>query len=320
MPLISVIMPAYNAARHLDVAVTSVLSQTLSDFEFLIVDDGSRDPTPEILHRYAASDPRIRLITQENQGYTNAINAALRLAKGSYIARMDADDECLPERFAQQVDYLQRHPECGVVGSRALLIDSDGDPLKIWDVPVTHELIDNLHVNGKPGQIVHPSTMIRAAALAEAGGYDSRCEPAEDLDLWLRLGECSTLANLPEVLLKYRVLASSVTRARRVEQDRVSVEVVQVARKRRGLPPLSSGSMGGDLPTTERDYATQWVNWAWEEGHYHTARKYARRLLFHYEFSSDAIRLFLKAYLGALSIPIGFAKRTLLKRFPIQLF
>ena len=314
MPLVSVVLPAYNAARYLEETLNSVLAQTLRDFELIVVDDGSTDRTPEILRSFAAADQRVRVVTQENRGYTNAIIAALKVATGSFIARMDADDICLPERFARQVDYLQRNPRCGVVGTRALLMDSDGDPIKVWEVPLQHHEIDHLHVSGKPGQIVHPAAMIRSTALAEAGGYDSTCEPAEDYDLWLRLGECSELANLPEVLLKYRVHVKSVTFSRRAEQDRISFEIVQAARKRRGIDLLALGSMGGDLPVDERKRAAYWVDWAWESGYYHTARKYARKLLFDYERSPQAIRLFAKAYLGPISRPVTLTKRNLLKR------
>src|SRR5436305_9543595 len=125
-PQVSVLMPVYNAIRYIGVAVDSVLSQTFSDFEFIIVDDGSTDGSAEILREYAGRDPRIRLISRPNTGLGFALNEALAVARAPFIARMDADDECLPERFEKQIQYLRNHPECVLLGSRVLWIDSDG--------------------------------------------------------------------------------------------------------------------------------------------------------------------------------------------------
>ena len=130
-PLISVCMPVYNAKRYLGEAVESILSQTFRDFEFLIIDDGSTDRSLAILQRYAAQDARIRLSSEPNAGYVVRLNEMLHQARGDLIARMDADDVALPERFARQVEFLRSHPEVDVVGGAHENIDSKGHLLNI---------------------------------------------------------------------------------------------------------------------------------------------------------------------------------------------
>ena len=130
-PSVSICMPVYNTKRYVAEAVESILAQTFGDFEFIIIDDGSTDGSRAILERYAKQDDRIRLISRPNTGIVGARNEALGLARGELIAVMDSDDVALPERFEVQVAYLREHPECVVVGSRALIIDPDGCALTI---------------------------------------------------------------------------------------------------------------------------------------------------------------------------------------------
>src|SRR6476661_6105481 len=125
-PPVSVLMPVYNAGRYVAEAVESILGQTYADFEFLIVDDGSTDRSRAILERYAARDPRIRLVSRPNTGYAAALNELLGLARGELVARMDADDVALPERLLRQVNYLRAHPEVVCVGTAVHLIDGGG--------------------------------------------------------------------------------------------------------------------------------------------------------------------------------------------------
>src|SRR5512135_1833139 len=141
-PLISVCMPVYNAERYIARAVESILGQTFGDFEFLILDDGSTDGSLEILRRYANHDPRIRLTSRPNKGLPPSLNELVDQARGEFIARMDADDVALPERFARQVEYLRAHPDCVLVGSRVQLVDPEGDPLCDWCTMQEHEAID----------------------------------------------------------------------------------------------------------------------------------------------------------------------------------
>src|ERR1051325_1151561 len=111
-PTVSVLLPVYNAERYLESALQSVLGQTFSDFEVIAVDDGSKDNSKKILERFAANDPRIRVISRPNTGIVGALNDGLAVARGEFIARMDADDVALPGRFQAQLDYLRGHPDC----------------------------------------------------------------------------------------------------------------------------------------------------------------------------------------------------------------
>ena len=160
-PLVSVLMPVYNAGRYVAQSVESILDQSLGDFEFLIVDDGSTDGSRAVLKHYAAHDRRIQLEARENRGLVVTLNAMLGRARGELIARMDADDVALPDRFALQVEYLRRHIECIAVGTLALLIDPDGEPLHVFHRLVNHEEIDRAHLMGWGCAIVHPSVVIR---------------------------------------------------------------------------------------------------------------------------------------------------------------
>src|SRR3954452_3787995 len=136
-PKVSVAMPVYNSERYLAKAVESILAQTFTDFEFLIVDDGSTDASRAILENYAARDQRIKLVSRPNTGYLIALNEMLERSLGYYVARMDADDVALPQRFERQVKYLDDHPECVLLGSRVTIIDPDGDPLKEMGAALT---------------------------------------------------------------------------------------------------------------------------------------------------------------------------------------
>ena len=235
-PLISVCMPVYNAERYLAEAIESILGQTFRDFEFLIIDDGSTDRSLAILERYAARDARIRLSSKPNAGYVVRLNEMLHQARGDLIARMDADDVALPERFARQVEFLRSHPEVDVVGGAQEHIDSKGYPLTVHYDPQGHEEISELAMSGAC-PINHPSVMMRRKALLAVGGYRVEMMPAEDLDLWLRMGERGRLANLPDVIMRYRVHDSSVSASLQRRQISHMQAAIDGACDRRGLPP-----------------------------------------------------------------------------------
>ena len=200
---ITVLLAVYNGQQYLREAIDSILSQTFRDFEFLIIDDGSTDNTLFILNEYARRDSRIKLVTRPNKGLTYTLNEGIFLARGEFLARMDADDICLPQRFEKQLAYLRQHPECVLVGSRVQLMDPEGLPLREMSQEQSHQEIDDAHLNrGWP--VVHPATMMRLSAIKQIGGYRDEFNTLEDLDLFLRLAEVGKLANLPDVLLRYR--------------------------------------------------------------------------------------------------------------------
>jgi glycosyltransferase involved in cell wall biosynthesis len=272
-------MPVYNAERYVAQTVESILGQTLGDFEFLIIDDGSTDGSRRILEGYAARDPRIRLNSRPNTGYLVALHEMLAVARGEFLARIDADDIALPERFERQVEYLRSHPEVVALGTRILVIDHEGDPLEERCRVQTHEEIDRAHLEPCTSMgLCHPAVMMRTETLRRVGGYRAEYYPSEDGDLWLRLAEIGRLANLPEVHLKYRLHPQSITRARGVEQYAVLVRAIADARRRRGLPPVPPPD--SDPPTQTPDELEWWRFLGWmalKSGYVATARKYGLR-------------------------------------------
>jgi GT2 family glycosyltransferase len=234
--VVSVLMPVHNAGPYLARAVESILSQTYVDFEFVIIDDGSTDRSGATLEQYAARDRRIRLVSRRNTGYTIALNELLGLARGDLIARMDADDVALPHRLARQVAFLQEHAEIVCAGSAVQFIDAAGRLLRTGHPGMEHEEILARALNGDCA-LNHPSVLMRRAAVLRVGGYRPEFEPAEDLDLWLRLGEVGRLINLPDVLLQYRQHSRSFSEQFQQRQLERSAAAAADARIRRGLPP-----------------------------------------------------------------------------------
>lgn len=227
-------MPVYNAEAFIDDAVRSVRSQTFEDFELLIVNDGSTDGSLHILQQHASDDPRIRLISRPNTGLVGALNELADLARAPLLARMDADDICLPGRFAQQIRFFDRRPSAVCVGGRVELITEAGEPLMSPEPIVGNHQIQQEALAGRT-PISHPSVMMRADAFRAVGGYHGDTYPAEDLDLFLRLGEIGELDNIPNVLLRYRMHGTSVSVRLSDQQVRKMREACEAAWIRRGI-------------------------------------------------------------------------------------
>jgi len=206
-PKISVLMPVYNCAKYLRQAIDSILAQTFTNFEFLIIDDGSSDGSVEIINSY--QDPRIRFIRNEhNLGYIPRLNNGIDLAAGEYLARMDADDISLPQRLERQAAFMDAHPEIAACGTWAQDIDADGRVLATNEKPSGEQLGYEFW---RPSPLYHPSAMIRLSQLGEMR-YDSAFLFSEDYELWLRLRARYRIDNVPECLLLYRVHEQSVSR------------------------------------------------------------------------------------------------------------
>ena len=304
-PRVSVIMPVYNAERFLAEAFESILSQTFRDFEFITIDDGSTDGSRAMLERFAAADGRIRLVSRPNTGYTVALNEAVGLARGEYLARMDADDVSLPRRLELQIAFLDAHPDHVAVGCRVLLMDPDGDLIGEVHPFDSHEQIDSLHLYKVHGSVItHPSALIRLSAMQRIGGYRREMEPAEDLDLFLRLAEIGKLAKLPDVLFKYRFHLESVSH-KRVREQRVKAQLAALeARRRRGLPDADEQREPTELVPTHQDIVRWWVRLACRAGNYRTARKYASDVLRQRPLSALSWRLFFGSLLGRAGRPL----------------
>lgn len=205
-------MPVRNGEKYLTEAIDSIGQQSLEDFEFVIVDDGSTDATPSLLEQAAKHDPRIRILTCGSVGIAGALEAGRAVARASYVARMDADDVSLPHRLALQVDYLDAHPSVVAVGGQVRNINEHGTALSRGRFPVEPLACRAYLAFGAPH--CHPAVMMRRDALQQVGGYRRMFEPAEDLDLWLRLSTVGELANLDVEVLQYRRHSSTVTARR----------------------------------------------------------------------------------------------------------
>jgi Glycosyl transferase family 2 len=229
-PRVSVVMPVHNGGEYLAGAIESILSQTLRDFEFVIVNDGSTDTTGATLQAYQARDPRIRVHHAARAGLVASLNRGCADARAVYIARMDADDVAFPDRLARQVDFLDHHRRVAVVGSAVVRIDGGGRELKRSSSPTSHAAIVNALKAYTP--FTHPSVMLRADAIVAVGRYRHAYGPAEDYDLWVRLSERYELANLPEPLLYYRVYPGQVS-VRQLEQQMLSVVGSRAAAEQR---------------------------------------------------------------------------------------
>ena len=298
IPTVSVCMPVYNADPYIRDATESILRQTFTDFEFIIIDDGSSDDSRQILEELARRDARIRLVSRPNTGYTIALNEALSMARGHYLARMDADDVSMPDRFEKQVDYLRSHPDCVLVGSRIMTIDPFGSPLYEPNHKLSHEDIESQLLAGVGWAIVHPVSMMVREHVTALNGYRVEMEPSEDLDLFLRLAERGRIANLPQVLLHYRQHVKSVNHTRYTEQNLVTRTIVSQAFDRRGVTLLP----GWTLPDRKLLPMEKEIDlWAWvalKNGNISAARKHAMSLIKLAPFSLSSWRLLYCAIRG----------------------
>ena len=234
-PVISVIMAVYNSERFLRQAVDSILNQTFTDFEFLILDDGSTDRSPKILQDYASQDPRIVLTCRGNRGLTHSLNELICQARGEFIARMDGDDISLSDRLTHQVEFLRQHPDVVCVGGANDWIDEVGRLLITRIEPLEDSEIQACMLRGRTC-INHPSALMRRSAVLQVGGYDEAFLSAQDLDLWLKLGEVGKLANLKEIVLQYRQHTHSISEYHQTKQIQNRQKACKLAWERRGIP------------------------------------------------------------------------------------
>jgi len=209
-PTITVLMTCYNAAEFLPEAIESILSQTYSDFEFILIDDGSLDSTLSIIKHYAATDRRIVPIAKQNTGMTDSLNLGIRLAKGEWIVRLDADDVAMPERIEWQMRHIQMHSDLVLLGTGCIEIDHTGKEIKRHHYPATNAaLVHSLENGGTP--FPHSSAIYRTKSVQDLGGYRNRLMGAGDLDLWLRMSRVGPIECLAEPLIKLRRHSSSMS-------------------------------------------------------------------------------------------------------------
>lgn len=228
---VSVVMAVCNGERYLEKSVSSVLRQSFADFELIVVDDGSTDGTPDSLARWSRDDPRIVVICQENCGLTASLNRAISVAKGSYLARQDADDVSMPERFERQVRYLDERPSVGAVGTATEVIDQKGLVIGVLHTRQGTEEVRRGLLTVR-ATLVHGSVMMRRQAFDAVGGYRDAFRFSQDFDLWLRMAERFDLDNLPEILCRWRMNPEGVYATRRATQLKYGGVALAFARER----------------------------------------------------------------------------------------
>ena len=256
-PLISVLMPVYNCSKYIYNSTISILNQTFSDFELIIIDDCSTDNTVDILKKF--NDERIVLIVkQKNTGITNSLNYALDIAKGKYLARMDGDDISNIDRLEKQYEFMESHPDVVLCGGGYEVIKSNYEHGQKGDIFVQKASAATLDVltrawirifwgkgdirikTFKPyllhGELLfdlathcsfaHPTVMIKSEVLKmNKVKYNPKCEPAEDYEMWTKLSEYGKLANIPDILIKYRIHEYQTTKRRSLEQKEITNKI-----------------------------------------------------------------------------------------------
>lgn len=235
-PAVSVIMPAYNAEKYIARAIESILNQTLSDFELIIIEDASSDHTSKIVNKYSKIDKRIRVINHKrNLQIAQSLNEGVELSRSNIVARMDADDISLPERLELQYKYLKSHPKVAVLGANILIIDDRGNIISKREYPESDKDLKSVMFRYSP--FAHPVVMFRKNVFKEFGGYDVFKVPCEDIDLWFKIGSKYTFATVPEFVMKYTIIKNSNSNKKLKNLELLGLKVKIEAIKKYGYRP-----------------------------------------------------------------------------------
>lgn len=279
---VSVLMPVYNTVRYLEDALDSILDQSFTDFEFLVINDGSSDGSTQILRAFAEKEPRIRLIERENRGLIATRNELLQAAECDLIAWMDSDDISIQDRLALQVERFDADPELVCLGGAAQRIDPEGHVLNLETYAQTHEEI--LVEQEKGGAMRFATTMMRRNIAIRVGGFREPFKIGEDFDLLLRMSEVGKMANLPNLLYQYRQHLTSVFSSDLLLWPAYRDQILELSRERRatGSDKLQRGEtlrLDSSRPIAAKDARlhsyTQWANLALQIGKRGLAWKYA---------------------------------------------
>ncbi len=248
--MISVVIPAYNAAAFIGEAIESILQQTYRDFELIIVDDGSSDATLSIIEAYAQKDARIQVIRKPNGGVSSALNAGINAAKSDWVAIMHADDVALPQRLQRQWEATQRDPSVVIWGSDGYHLSATGERIGQFRVgPTTVAECEALRKAGETVQAIHPTVLMKRSVVLQAGGYDSYFDGSEDIEIFDRILKYGPLVTLTEPLLNYRIHNGSLSMKKHHAQ-RENARYIQARQKHR----LATGQ-----ELTMEQYRTQYA-------------------------------------------------------------
>ncbi|CAI1954720.1 glycosyltransferase family 2 protein [Serratia fonticola] len=219
-PLVSVIIPVYNAELFIEKALLSILNQTHENLEVIVINDGSTDSSASIISRITQNDERINFFSRENKGLVYTLNEMLSLCSSQYIARMDADDISEPHRIETQLKLLMKRSDLAMVGSQTSLIDECGRVIGKRSYPTKSRYIATYFLYGNP--IAHPTVMFNRCSAGVELYYSDKPEHenVEDIELWLRILRFKKIENIPTPLLKYRLVSSSITSRTNLEQKK----------------------------------------------------------------------------------------------------
>lgn len=309
-PLVSVLIPVYNPGIYLNAALDSILGQTYQNIEVIAVNDGSTDDSVAVLERYQRQDRRFRYINQQNQGLSTAINRAMGLASGEFIARMDADDTCAKTRLESQIDYLIKHPEIGIVGAQHQVVRPSGEVISVSNYPTEPAALEWIFffLNA----MSHPTVLMRREAVSIVGEYSLKYRVAQDYEYWTRaVINGIRIANLPDILYRYRTWqknTSTVYPAQQVQamklitsayasvqlKHEVSSELIALLHK------LNQGSPTAQFTEIETDSILTYITdvlefFALRDGLNPSERRFIRR--------DAATRLLTLAYMNRKSAP-----------------
>ncbi len=241
LPEITVLMPVYNGARYVALAIESVLGQTHRGFEFLIMDDGSTDETPQILAEYAARDPRLRIVRHPNMDQPATLNRGLALARHEWVAILDHDDISLPQRLERQLAMLEQVPEARIVGTWVKEINAQGTEIGArCGGPTSAEEFRALDAAGQRVPLTHPSVLMHRPTILALGGYDPAFGSAADTELWTRVAREHTIVVVPEPLVLYRIHGQSMSFRRVFEQREMLRWILERDGARRSGRPVPS--------------------------------------------------------------------------------
>lgn len=253
VPLVSVVIPIHNAQKYLTQAIDSITSQTLKDFELILVNDASTDRTAQILNNYKKRDKRIRVVNNKNNlQMAKSLNLAINLAKSDLIARMDQDDISLPNRLKTQYEFMKENPKVAIVGNDIIIIDENGKTTGKRTYPTSSK--DLKAILFRYSAFAHPTVMFRKSIFQEVGEYDSKRHPCEDIDLWFRLGKRYKFASIPDFLFKYRISLSSGSHQNLKKTEIIGLKIKIEAIKNYGYRPVFY-----DIIYNLLQFATLWL-------------------------------------------------------------
>lgn len=229
-PILSIVLPAYNAATYIAETIESVLDQDYTNFELLIIDDGSTDTTAQVVHPFTSDRRVIYIKNEHNIGLIQTLNKGISLAKGQYIGRIDADDIWHnSHKISMQMAYIDTHPNTVLIGTGAIAIDQSGNTLFTMKYPAEERRIRKQFLSGNP--FIHPSVICLKEAVVHAGGFLIEDTYVEDYSLWLRIAAFGHINNIVEPLMKYRIHSNGVSQSNAIKQTKQSLKITKGFKK-----------------------------------------------------------------------------------------